>query len=219
MRGLWGAAWPSRQPARGGAVDWLPETTGSLPKQLHGEWPSEGVMAQCLRPGFPAGRPSLLLSLRQTGQGHQPGQGGRRVPSMAGMGVSSFPQDHHCSHSSLPPPQGSSCRLGPHQHHLLGGGSGLSGSRLPLALPPLAPGKQKVRGPQGSYLAPPPPREGAKRGTPPPHSPSSADSSRHFHRRKFPEVRGGKRLIPFIQWVPPTRLPPASSLHFPPPPV
>lgn len=89
---------------------------------------------------------------------------------------------------------------------------------------PLAPGKQKVTGPRGSYLAPPltpgeGAGEGAQRGTPPPHSLNSADSSRHFHRRKFPEVRGGKRLIPFIQWVPPTRLPPASSLHFPPPPV
>lgn len=93
---------------------------------------------------------------------------------------------------------------------------------LPLVLPPhpLAPEKQKIRGPEGliwphhHWVG-----EGGKRGTPPLHSSSTTDSTRHFHRRKFPEVRGGKRLIPFIQWAPPSTPPPSFLPPLPAPPV
>lgn len=208
MRGPWGAAPSGWQRTLGDAVYWLPQPAGSLPPRL-GEWPSEGVPARSqawltrlatvhplvLKAGWP-GAPALAGRARGTESG-QPG-------------VNSSPRDHQSS-EFLPPglgwqPAGTS-PIGGHKATV---------SRRPWALPPWRQGNKRLGGPEG--LIWPHWVGGGVRGTPPPHSPSSADSSRHFHRRKFPEVRGGKRLIPFIQWVPPSPPPPNFLPPLPAPP-
>lgn len=100
-----------------------------------------------------AALPSVLA---QNGQEHQHWQGGHRAPSLAGMGVTLLPCDHQVFNLPLLSPQGSGFRLGPHQRCWLGGGSEATRLQAALGAAPMAPGKQKVRGPRRSYLAPPP---------------------------------------------------------------
>lgn len=142
--------------------------------------------------------------------------------NLSSLGVSSFLRDYQFSGSCPSPIRLRSQARAWHQLCWLGGGS--EATKLLAALDAASPvpwrrgnkrlGAQRdLSGPTTTGWG-----EGARGGTPPLHSPSTTDSSRHFHRRKFPEVRGGKRLIPFIQWAPPPHHPLTSSLHFPPPP-
>lgn len=139
------------------------------------------------------------------------------------LGVSSFLHRYQFSGSCPSPLRLRSQARAWHQLSWLGGGS--EATKLLAALGAASPipwrQRNKRLGAQRDLSGPTTTGwgEGARGGTPPLHSSSTTDSSRHFHRRKFPEVRGGKRLIPFIQWAPPPYHPPASSLHFPPPPV
>lgn len=202
---------------------WHPGRSCALPEPLRGVATGRCANSEPLAPPPRARRCPPSCPQSTLAKGTSPDTEGAGL-SLASLGVSSFLRDYQFSGSCSSRLRLRSQARAWHQLYWLGGGSEATKLLAALGTAPLphslAPGKQKVRaqrdlsGPTNHWVG-----EGGKRGAPPLHSPSTTDSSRHFHRRKFPEVRGGKRLIPFIQWAPPPRHPPTSSLHFPPPPV